>query len=85
VIKLPKVKNISKKGKGWRGDSKRHAQVGRLGGQATARTHDETFYSQIGRLGGRVSPGNFANDPKRAREAGRIGGKARSKKNRKSV
>ena len=66
-------------GKGWRGDSKAHAKVGKMGGEATARNHDPAFYSQIGRLGGTVSPGNFANDPARAREAGRRGGKARSR------
>lgn len=66
-------------GKGWRGDSKAHARVGRLGGLATAKNHDPVFYSRIGRLGGKVSPGNFANDPVRAREAGRRGGKARGR------
>lgn len=69
------------KGKGWFGSSEDHRRVGRKGGQATARTHDETFYSTIGRLGGRVSPGNFANNPQRARDAGRKGGQARSRNN----
>ncbi len=69
-------------GKGWRGDPQAHARVGRMGGKATAATHDETFYSQIGRKGGQVSPGNFANDPARAREAGRKGGKARGRNQR---
>jgi uncharacterized protein len=77
---MPQSKRQSPRGKGWRGDSMGHAKVGRLGGKATARNHDETFYSQIGRKGGRLSPGNFANDPERAREAGRKGGKARSRK-----
>ena len=83
---MPNTKSQdNKKGKGWHGDQKAHARVGQLGGQATAKTHDETFYSQIGRLGGQVSPGNFANDPERARQAGRKGGKARGQKVRKSV
>ena len=72
--------NKSNVGKGWRGDTKAHARVGRLGGLATARNHDPVFYSRIGRQGGKVSGGNFANDPARAREAGRKGGKARSKR-----
>lgn len=66
-------------GKGWKGDSKAHARVGKMGGEATARNHDAIFYSKIGRQGGKVSPGNFANDPNRAREAGRKGGKARGR------
>ena len=64
-------------GKGWKGDPLGHARVGRLGGKATAESHDERFYSNIGRLGGKVSPGNFANDPERARRAGQKGGRAR--------
>jgi uncharacterized protein len=72
--------NKSKVGKGWRGDAKAHARVGRLGGLATAKNHDVIFYARIGKLGGRVSGGNFAKDPMRAREAGRKGGKARSKR-----
>jgi len=43
---------------------------GRLGGEATSRTHDRAFYEEIGSEGGKVSPGNFKNDPERAREAG---------------
>lgn len=42
-----------KKGRGWHGDSTGHAAAGRLGGEATARSQDETFYSEIGRKGGR--------------------------------
>ncbi len=71
--------NRSGAGKGWRGDAKAHARVGKLGGLATARNHDQIFYSKIGKLGGKVSPGNFANDPMRAREAGRRGGRARGR------
>lgn len=66
------------KGKGWHGDPMGHARAGKKGGQATASTHDETFYSEIGRKGGRVSPGNFANNPKRAAAAGRRGGLSRA-------
>jgi general stress protein YciG len=71
------VKNTQssqKKGRGWHGDSKAHAKVGRMGGLTTASRFDETFYSQIGRLGGRVSSGNFKNNPNRAKIAGRKGG-----------
>lgn len=68
------------RGKGWRGDRAEHARVGRLGGKATARTHDAIFYSRIGRIGGRISPGNFARDPERARLAGQKGGRVRGKR-----
>jgi uncharacterized protein len=75
---MPRTKGSKNKklsqGRGWHGDSRRHAQAGRVGGETTASTHDETFYSEIGRLGGQKSPGNFKNDPQRAREAGRKGG-----------
>ncbi len=67
-------------GKGWRGDARAHARVGRLGGLATAKNHNQIFYSKIGKLGGKVSPGNFANNPERARMAGQKGGRARGRK-----
>lgn len=67
------------KGRGWHGDSKRHAIAGRKGGRATARTHGEGFYRKIGSKGGKMSPGNFKFNPKRAREAGRKGGRARGR------
>ncbi len=70
---LRKQKKNSR-GRGWHGDSRGHAEAGRLGGQVTARTQNETFYSEIGRKGGRISPGNFKNNPKRAQQVGRIGG-----------
>jgi general stress protein YciG len=76
---MPKKSKTRGQGKGWKGDPMGHARVGRLGGKATAQTHDETFYSTIGRLGGKVSPGNFANDPERARRAGQKGGRARGR------
>lgn len=66
---------MKRKGQGWHGDSKRHAQIGRLGGEATSRQYTNTsFYHDIGRIGGRVSPGNFKYNPQRAKEAGRKGG-----------
>lgn len=66
-------------GKGWHGDSARHARAGRKGGMATAKSHGERFYSRIGRKGGqsqgrRNNPGNFANDRAKARRAGKKGG-----------
>jgi len=45
-------------------------EAGKLGGEATSRTHDRSFYEEIGSEGGKVSPGNFKNDPERAAEAG---------------
>ncbi len=67
-----------KKGRGWHGDPKKHARVGRLGGLATANEYGNTsFYHDIGSIGGKLSPGNFKNNPQRAKEAGRRGGKAR--------
>lgn len=72
----------SSRGRGWHGDSAGHAKAGKAGGQATANSHDETFYSTIGRKGGQRSPGNFKNDPERAREAGRKGGRSRGNRAR---
>jgi general stress protein YciG len=69
-----------KRGRGWHGDSKAHAKVGKLGGMATARNQSQTFYSEIGRLGGKKSSGNLKNDPERAREIGRKGGLARKQR-----
>jgi general stress protein YciG len=62
-------------GKGWHGDSKRHAEAGKKGGLATAKSRGNDFYSQIGAKGGSVSPGNFKNDPQKASLAGKKGGK----------
>lgn len=70
------------RGRGWHGDAKRHADAGRKGGKATAKSHGDVFYKKIGSKGGKVSPGNFKNDPERARIAGRKGGRARSKARR---
>lgn len=45
--------------RGWFGDSKRHAEAGRLGGKAQ---------------GKKKNPGNFANDREKAKRAGQKGG-----------
>lgn len=42
--------NTSKDGRGWYGDSKAHAEVGRLGGEAVSR--DRQHMADIGRKGG---------------------------------
>ncbi|MBI3486504.1 hypothetical protein HY025_06255 [Candidatus Daviesbacteria bacterium] len=42
-----------KRGRGWFGDSRRHAEAGRKGGQSTASGRGQAFYSEIGRKGGR--------------------------------
>jgi len=49
----------------WYGNSKQHAEAGRLGGRAQ---------------GKRNNPGNFANDVEKARRAGRKGGAISTKK-----
>ncbi len=67
---MPKQKN----GRGWYGDSKRHARAGRLGGLATSARQSQTFFSEIGRIGGKKSSGNFKNNPERARRLGKKGG-----------
>lgn len=74
-----KTRGSSRKtGRGWHGDPKKHAAVGKLGGLTTAsRFGESSFYHDIGRIGGRLSPGNFKNSPSRAKEAGRKGGQAR--------
>jgi len=69
-----------KRGKGWFGDQRRHAQAGRKGGQSTAEEYGSEFYSKIGSKGGKVSGGNFKKNPERARNAGRKGGLARSRR-----
>ena len=70
-----------KKGRGWHGDADKHARIGRLGGQATARQYAETsFYHDIGSLGGKMSPGNFKNNPQRAKLAGKKGGQSRGRR-----
>ncbi len=66
-----------KKGRGWYGNKEGHQRAGRMGGLATARTHDRTFYEDIGSEGGRRSTGSFKKGSERAREAGRRGGRKR--------
>lgn len=61
-------------GRGWHGDSRRHARAGRLGGLTTSARQSQTFFSEIGRIGGRKSSGNFKNNSERARKLGRRGG-----------
>lgn len=60
--------------RGWHGDSKRHAEVGRKGGEATAHKYGHEFYEEIGVKGGKASPTKFKKGDPRAREAGRKGG-----------
>lgn len=52
-------KGVNDMPRGWFGDSKRHADAGRLGGKAQ---------------GKRKNPGNFANDREKAKRAGHKGG-----------
>jgi len=66
-------------GRGWYGDSERHAEAGRKGGEKVLEERGPGFFEEIGAQQGKENnPGNFANDPERAAEAGRKGGKARS-------
>lgn len=53
-------------------------EAGRLGGEATSREHDHSYYEQIGSQQGKENnPGNFANRPKKdVEEAGRKGGES---------
>lgn len=67
----------NQKGQGWFGDSERHAQAGRKGGEKLASSRGSEYFSEIGRKGGRLSSGKFMKGSSRAREAGRKGGKAR--------
>ena len=67
------------RGQGWYGESTRHAQAGKLGGQAVVEKLGPKHMSAIGKIGGKRSGGNFKNDPERARIAGRKGGRARKR------
>lgn len=67
-------------GRGNFGNKKQHQEAGRRGGQATAASHDRTFYEDIGTKGGEASSGSFEPGSQRAREAGRKGGLARGDK-----
>ncbi len=65
-------------GRGWYGDSQRHAEAGRKGGEKVLQERGPGFFEEIGSHQGKENnPGNFANDPERAAEAGRLGGKKR--------
>lgn len=69
----------SKKGRGWHKDSAGHAQVGQIGGKATAKTHGVQFYHEIGRLGGRRTAQEYK-DTGFYQAIGYKGGKSKSKK-----
>ena len=62
--------------RGNHGNPEQHAKAGKMGGEATAKSHDKTFYETIGTAGGKASSGSFVKGSERAREAGRKGGKA---------
>jgi uncharacterized protein len=47
-------------------------EAGRKGGQATARTHDRTFYQEIGRKGGKATASSHGHEF--FEEIGRRGG-----------
>lgn len=70
--------NTDSQGQGWFGDSEGHAKAGKLGGEATAESHDRSFYEEIGSEGGKASPTKFQKGDSRASEAGRKGGEASS-------
>ncbi|MBO7742741.1 glucose starvation-inducible protein B [Paenibacillus sp. MWE-103] len=55
-------------------------EAGRMGGEATARTHDREFYQEIGAKGGKSRGDERRDDGKMSREeAGRLGGEARAR------
>ena len=68
--------NNSNDGRGNFGNPEQHAEAGRKGGEATAASHDRSFYEEIGSEGGKASSGSFEKGSERAREAGRKGGQA---------
>ncbi len=68
-------KDQANDGRGNFGNPQQHADAGRMGGEATAKTHDKSFYEGIGSEGGKASTGSFEKGDERAREAGRKGGK----------
>lgn len=70
------AKNQNNRGRGNFGDPEQHAEAGRQGGEATAASHDRSFYENIGEKGGENSPTKFQEGDERAREAGRKGGEA---------
>ncbi|MBB3109710.1 hypothetical protein FHS18_001773 [Paenibacillus phyllosphaerae] len=54
-------------------------EAGRMGGEATARTHDKEFYQEIGEKGGESrgrSGGDRDEDKMSREEAGRKGGRS---------
>lgn len=63
-------------GQGWHGNSAGHAKAGKLGGEATAKSHDRGFYEEIGQEGGQASPTQFKAGDSRTMEAARKGGQA---------
>ena len=63
-------------GRGNFGNPEQHADAGRKGGEATAKTHDKGFYEGIGSDGGKASSGSFEKGSQEARDAGRKGGEA---------
>jgi general stress protein YciG len=66
----------SGQGQGWHGDSAGHAKAGKMGGEATAKSHDRGFYEEIGSEGGNQSPTKFQTGDSRTQKAARKGGKA---------
>jgi uncharacterized protein len=67
-------RNNNNDGRGNFGNPEQHAEAGRKGGEATASSHDRSFYEEIGSEGGQASSGSFEKGSERAREAGRKGG-----------
>ena len=63
-------------GRGNHGNPQQHKDAGKLGGEATAKTHDKEFYEGIGRDGGNASSGQFKAGDKRTEDAARKGGEA---------
>ncbi|HEX7017614.1 MAG TPA: hypothetical protein VF209_01770 [Patescibacteria group bacterium] len=62
-------------GRGWHGDSQKHAQVGAKGGRAAQQSGNAHQLTDEERSrGGQNSPGQFQEGSQRAREAGRKGG-----------
>jgi general stress protein YciG len=51
------IEEARSKGRGWRGDSYRHAEVGSAGGKITKTRYGREFYQKIGKKGGKVSSG----------------------------